>query len=187
MEEAELAPPRLGNPAPVLPRGIEQLEGPQNVGVDEGGGVVDRAVHVRLGGEVDDGRRAVFGDRAIDRLAVGDVAADEDVVWVAGDGFERVEIARVGQFVEIDDPRGVFGDALPDEATADEARAAGDEDGLHVALLPLTLRPGSQQVSLGKILAIDGPLAGQIDCHFDPDAVQVAAHERPNVSPSQAA
>jgi len=55
----------------------------------------------------------------------------EDVPGVVGDSSERVEIARVGQLVEIDDRRAFLGDPLPDELTADGAGAAGDEKWSH--------------------------------------------------------
>ena len=46
-------------------------------------------------------------------------------------GFDRpqvVEIARVGQLVEIQDARGFGGNPLENEVRANEAGAAGDED-----------------------------------------------------------
>ena len=55
--------------------GLEQDVGPEDVGLDEGVGLVDRAIDVGLGGEVDDRVAAV--DRPRDRVAIGDVGLDE--------------------------------------------------------------------------------------------------------------
>ena len=49
--------------AQVEPRGLEQLEGARHVRAHERPRVVDRAVDVGLGGEVDDGRGAVLARR----------------------------------------------------------------------------------------------------------------------------
>ena len=56
---------------------------------------------------------------------------DEAVAWVVFDRPQRIEIAGVGQLVEVDDLAGLLGNALADEAAADEAGAAGDQNGIH--------------------------------------------------------
>ena len=96
---------RLGQFGPVFQGRVQHLKRAQYVRYDELRRVVDRAVDVRLGGEVDDRRRPVLRERPIDRGPVGDVALDEDVVWVAAHRFQRIEVAGVGQGVEIDDLR----------------------------------------------------------------------------------
>ena len=67
-------------------RRLEQLEGADDVGLDEGAGVVDRAVDVALGGEVErppSGRCSAKS--AAHRGAVGDVALDEAEARVVED------------------------------------------------------------------------------------------------------
>ena len=64
---------------------------------------------MRLGGEVDDGRRLVLAEDPLDRVAIGDVALHEDVVRIAEHRLERIEIAGVGELIEVDDPRAVLG------------------------------------------------------------------------------
>ena len=60
---------------PAVARGLEQDERPEDVRLDELARRLDRAVDVRLGGEVDD--RVAALDGLGDPLDVGDVAVDE--------------------------------------------------------------------------------------------------------------
>ena len=62
-------------------RGVEHLEGTLHVGAHELAGAVDRAVDVRLGGEVVDHRGAHPGVEGADVLAVTDVAVHELEPW----------------------------------------------------------------------------------------------------------
>src|SRR4030066_909802 len=66
----------LGRPL----QGIEKDEGPVHIGQDEFAGVEDGAVHVGLGGEMDDALDP-FVEAAYD-LPVPDVAADKPVARV---------------------------------------------------------------------------------------------------------
>jgi hypothetical protein len=68
---------------PVAAGGFEEGEGAVDVGADEVARAVDAAVHVALGGEVDDGAGLVLGEQAVDEFAVADVAVHEDVAGVA--------------------------------------------------------------------------------------------------------
>ena len=93
-------------------------------------GVEDRAVDVRLGGEVDDGV-GVRHER-LDHRRVGDVAAHEREsrrhLRVVADRREVRLVAGVGQLVEDGDPRAVTAaEHVPHVARADEPGAAGDE------------------------------------------------------------
>ncbi len=66
-----------------------------------GGGFVDAAVDMGLGGKVDDGVAAGHG--GFDGVGVADVASDEAVARILGDGCEIGEIPSVGQLVVVDD------------------------------------------------------------------------------------
>ena len=87
----------LDEPGAVLARPLEQHVRPEDVGLDELGRAEDRAVDVRLGGEVDDGVAARAGPR--DRLGVADVALDEP----QSQPVEVRRVAGVRQLVEHDD------------------------------------------------------------------------------------
>ena len=74
---------------------LEQDEGAEDVGLDELAGRLDRAVDVRLRGEVDE--RVAALDRRRDRVGVGDVADDQ---LAALEPLEVLAPARVGELVE---------------------------------------------------------------------------------------
>ena len=83
-----------------------------------------------LGGEVDDDVGVLGLEEVIDGLAVGDVGADECEVFVLLRGFERLEVAGIGELVKADEA--VFRVVLEfvvDEVAADKTGAAGDDDG----------------------------------------------------------
>ena len=61
MEEAEGFLLLLAQSVPVGAGGFEEVEGADDVGLDELGGAMDRAIHMGLGGKVDDGAGAVLG------------------------------------------------------------------------------------------------------------------------------
>jgi hypothetical protein len=65
---------------------------------------------------------------------VADASLHERMARLAGDSGERIEISGIGEGVEIDDGGWLLGDPLPHELAADEAGAAGHEDGLHAVL-----------------------------------------------------
>ena len=83
-------------------QGFEEDERPENVGQDELARVDDRAVDVRLGGEMEDALDAA--ENAADELLAADIPVDEFMARVAGDVGQVVEIAGLGQRVEVDDP-----------------------------------------------------------------------------------
>ena len=84
-------------------------------------GLEDRAVDVRLGGEVDDRLDALA--RARDHLGVGDVT----LVELVPDALEVGRVPGVGELVEHDDVLARLGEP-PHEVAADEPGAAGDQD-----------------------------------------------------------
>jgi len=121
---------------------IEEGVGAHDVGAHEGFRAEDGAVDVALGGEVDDRVDLVLGKEALDEGAVADVTLDKHIAALGAGFFRRLpiarldvgevfEVARVGEGVEIDDaPRKIWAPEEPvDEVRADEAGAAGDEDG----------------------------------------------------------
>src|SRR5665213_2468195 len=114
--------------APPFLDGIDQREGGDDVGVDERRRAMDRAIDMRLGGEVDDRARPVLREESGDQRAVADVAVHEHVARVGRKAREVGGIAGVSQLVEIDHTLVLRGQPVEDEIGADEARAAGDED-----------------------------------------------------------
>ena len=110
--------------APVGARRLEQRVGAGDVGVDEGGRAVDRAVDVALGGEVHHRVGLVRGeDRGRAPRGRGCRPARRRSGCSPATLVEVGEVRRVGQRVEVDDLVAV-GDRLPHHRRADEAGAA---------------------------------------------------------------
>ena len=139
VQETEIALLPLREPIQIAPGGVEQLERALHVCADELGRPVDRPIDVRLGREVHDRRGLEQGEHPLDGLAIGDVALDKRVTRIGDGRLQRVEIARVCQLVEVDHAAGPFGEALPDETTADETGAAGDQNCVHGSPFPTGL------------------------------------------------
>ena len=114
---------------PLLPGHVQQDLGAQDVGAYEDIGAVDAAVHVGLGGEVDDLRGMILGKDGLHGGAVGDVGLHEGVAGVACNLFDIVGVAGIRQRVKVDEMDvGILLHLLEDKAGADEATAAGDKN-----------------------------------------------------------
>ncbi len=122
--------------AQVEARRLEQLVGAHEVRAHEAGRVVDRAVDVRLGREVDDRLGPPLADERAHGRAVGDVAVHERVARVLRDVRQALQVAGVGERVQHDHPRLRAGERVAHEVAADEAGAAGDEDRAHATSRP---------------------------------------------------
>ena len=111
----------LDEPRAARLRPLEQDVRAEHVRANERRALEDRAVDVRLGGEVHDRLGAL--PRRGDGVGIRDVPLDELVL----DALEVGRVPGVGELVEDDDlvPRG---DEPPHEVAADEAAPTGDEN-----------------------------------------------------------
>ena len=116
-------------------RGLEQDIGADDIGVDEIGGPVDRAVDMAFRRKMHDRVGIEAAQQIGDRAAVADIGAAETITRTVLDAGERGEIAGIGQFV--DDEHLVLGvaDEMPHQGRPDETCSAGDHD-LHQTALP---------------------------------------------------
>ena len=118
----EALPIRLG--------GLQHGQRADDIGLREGEGVLDGTVHMGLRREVDHAVHLLFLHQGEHALEVADVHLDEPVVGPVLDVLEIREIARVGELVQVDDPvLRIFVHEQPHDVAADEAGAAGNEDG----------------------------------------------------------
>ena len=109
-----------------LARGLEEHERAEDVRLDELASRLNRAVDVRLGGEVHDDVRLAHERRRDGR--VGDVALDEPVSRAVHHLAQILEAAGVGQLVERRDaPVGMALVRPADEVRSNETGAAGHE------------------------------------------------------------
>ena len=129
----------------VFADGLQQAEGPLDVGAKEGLRVGDGVVVVALGGVVHDG--VVAGDQPVQQIRVADVAHDE-LHSVGRQPRDVLGVAGIGQLVQDGDVHpGVVVHHVVHEVAADEAAAASDDDVLrgegllchmHVSSVPST-------------------------------------------------
>ena len=110
-------------------RRFEQYERADDVGLDERRRPVDRAIDMAFGGEVHHRARAMLGEELLEQRGIADVAVDENVSRFPGHGLEARKVAGIGELVEVHHGFAAGADPVEDEVRADEARAAGHEDG----------------------------------------------------------
>ena len=131
MQEAEAGARRAVQRAQMLAGCLQQFVSAADVAAQERAGVVDRAIDVCLGGEVDDGAGRMFAEQLAHALAVGDVHAYEGVARMASQSLEVLEVARVRQAIRDQHAVAGLGQREADEVGADEARAPGDDQRAH--------------------------------------------------------
>ncbi len=128
VEEAEVAPPRLGQITPVGTHRLEEALRAQYVGLHEGLGSLDGAVDVALGRKIEDGAGPVARKQLRHEPRVRYVAARERVARVPLYSGQAVEVAGIGQRVEAHYSLPAPAEPLEHEIGADEARRASYED-----------------------------------------------------------
>ena len=85
-----------------------------------------------LSGKVDDVIEIVLCKQALDQLLVADVALHEDVAGVALNVLQVLEVAGVGQLVEVDQQDlGVLLEHIMHKVGTDKTGAAGDKIFFH--------------------------------------------------------
>src|SRR5690606_25169563 len=128
VQEAEVLARRALHAAPVAERRLEQGKGAVDVGPDELPRTADRAVDVAFGREVQDRARPVLGQQGGHALLVADVGLHEHMGRLLADRREVLEIAGVGELVDIDHRAEAGAKPVENEIGSDEAGAASDED-----------------------------------------------------------
>jgi len=86
---------------------------------------VNAAVNMRFSREVDDSTRLVLGQQSGDEVKVANAAFDEHMPCIAVERGEILQIAGVGQLVEVDDGFVGLGQPVEDKIAANETSGAG--------------------------------------------------------------
>ena len=81
-----------------------------------------------LGGQMHHVGRPEGGEQRVHRGAVRDVGAFEAVVGQVRDGAQGLEVARVGELVEVEHFDARFARQKPHDRRSDEARTPGDQN-----------------------------------------------------------
>ena len=120
---------------PVEFGGLEQGERAHDVGAGKGEGILDAAVHVALGGQVDDAVDVLLLHELEEGVEVADVHPDKLVVRPFLDVLQVRQVARVRELVEVDDAVvRILRDEEADDVRTDETGAACDDDGFHIII-----------------------------------------------------
>ncbi|MNZ11442.1 hypothetical protein D3C78_283060 [compost metagenome] len=128
MKEAEGRASFLVHTLPVSTHRVQQLERAYNVGFNERLGAMNGAVDVRLGGEVEHCTRAVLGQQALYQRAVTDITVHKNMLRVALQAGQALQVAGVGQLVQVDDGFAALAYPIQHEIRTNEAGAAGYQD-----------------------------------------------------------
>jgi hypothetical protein len=140
VQEAECRLVRRRQAIPVRAHRLQQAEGADDIRLDEVFRAVDAAVDVALGGKIDDGARAVLVQQPGYQRGIADISLDEDVTRIAAQAGQVLEVAGIGQLVEVEHRFRGAGEPVQHKITADESGAARCEDhGCNVSRLCFAL------------------------------------------------
>jgi hypothetical protein len=106
--------------------GFKHCERPEQVGLHEGCGSVDRPVDVALGSEVHDGVGLVLREDCAECGGIAEIDMFEGVVRIAFKIGERLGITGIAQLIEVDDGFALLFNEQTNEIGSDEAGSAGD-------------------------------------------------------------
>ena len=119
----------FGEAFPIELRGLQQAQSSHHVRLRESERVLDGAIDMAFGSEVDDAIDLFVLHELVERVKVADVHFHELIVRLALDVLEVSEITRIGELVKIDNL--VFRILVHEKANyvaTNEACAAGDDD-----------------------------------------------------------
>ena len=142
---------------PVRARRLEQAEGSLDVGAHEFARTVDRAIHMALGRKVHNRTGLVLRQQARDQRTVADVATHEEVAGIAFERLERLQIAGIGELVEVSHRLAGRRDPVEHEIAADETCTASYQN--HAF-------PRSFNALKITELCCGAPQAGRCDCEL---------------------
>jgi hypothetical protein len=81
-----------------------------------------------LGCKIQDCAGLVFGEQCSDARAITDIALNKNVTLVVGERGEVIQIACVGELIQVDDWFVVLREPGVNKVTADKAGAASDKN-----------------------------------------------------------
>ncbi|MDF0674978.1 MAG: hypothetical protein P0120_11680 [Nitrospira sp.] len=105
------------------------MKGTDDVGLNEFAGTVNGAIDMTLSREIDHRTRTVLGQQSIDERRITDIASHEQMPRIPLEAGKIVQIARIGELVEIDQALLVLRQPVKNEVGTDKPGAAGDQNG----------------------------------------------------------
>ena len=127
-------------PGVVGARRFEQRERASQIGLEDRLRRQDAAVHVRFGGEVDDGVGRKLVQQGVHQRRVANVAVHEAIPRIGRHRLQVLEVPGVGELVQIDQgANAILRKHQADERRSDEPRAAGNQQS-HLSSTPNAAR-----------------------------------------------
>jgi hypothetical protein len=129
--EAEAIPALGRQAAPVAARRVKQSVGAKDIRLDERRWAVDGAVDVRLGRQVHHAIGLMLCKNARDFPRIADIDLLEHMAGVPHQAWQRIEVAGIGELVDVDDRHIGFGNELANDRGPDETRPSRNQHFLH--------------------------------------------------------
>ena len=128
MQETEGLPLRIRKSGVIGADSFEQAEGADNVGLDEIFRPVDGAVDMRFCSEVDHRAWLMFCQQAGQQIGIGNAAMDEHMASITGQASQILQIAGIGQGIEIEHRFIALRQPVENEIAANKTSTAGDKN-----------------------------------------------------------
>jgi len=113
---------------PVTTHGFEQVEGADHIGLDKLARTMDRAIDMRLGRKVDHRTRLVLSQQLFNQRPIANIATHKNVPCIATQRLERIQIARVGELVEVNHRLIALRQPVQNKIAADKTGCASDQN-----------------------------------------------------------
>ena len=120
----------LGNPQSpeIRTHRLQQMEGADDIGLDEILRAMDRTIHMALCRKVHHRTRPMLGQQPLHQRTVADVPLHKDMAGIVLERSQRLQIARIGELVQIDHRLLMPSHPVQHKISADETGAACDEN-----------------------------------------------------------
>ncbi|MNP33767.1 hypothetical protein D3C76_1270280 [compost metagenome] len=112
--------------APIVTRSFQQGVSTNDIGLDEFSRPADRAIFMRLGGQMHDRIGLVLLQNAVNLHAVTDINPLENIARALADLSQGFKISGISQLIDVDYRVAGVGDDMSNDCRADKARAASD-------------------------------------------------------------
>ena len=114
---------------PIYLGGLQQRERSHHVGARKGKRVLDATVYVAFGSQMDDAVHVILGHQPGNAVEIANVSLYESIVRLAFNILQVGQIARIREFVQIDDMVfRIFVDEKTYHMAADESGSASNDD-----------------------------------------------------------
>lgn len=110
------------------PGAFEQIEAAHHIGLDEFAWAMNGAIHMAFCCEMNNGSGLVGGKKVLNEIAIRDVTMHKAVQWVVFQRGQGLQIASVGQLVEIQDGLIRLSQPIQNKIAANETSSARDQN-----------------------------------------------------------